>query len=130
MKYLLIHISSVALVTIGTIALPTNISHQALAIGCDTYERIRGEIGSCTGGTTNYNRELWLERYSVCLKQQLSTEIATYNNQTEASYVEWDKNNKPDMNLENIALLDQNTEPLAISQMQSTTNPANDDLCN
>lgn len=129
MKYL-VHISSIALVTIGTITLPANKSQQALAIGCDTYERIRGEIGSCTGGTTEYSRELWLERYSVCLQQQLSQEIAVYNRETEAAYVEWDKNNQPDVKLENIRLLDDNPQPLSMSKIQSTSYRANTDLCN
>lgn len=105
-------------------------SPEAFGIGCDTYERIRGEIGSCTGGTTEYGRELWLERYRVCLQQQLSREIAIHNRQTQASYIEWDKNNQPDMKLENIRLLDENQQPINVSKIQSRSYQANTDLCN
>ncbi|MGB5637239.1 MAG: hypothetical protein WBM44_24755 [Waterburya sp.] len=119
------------LVTIGIITLPSNVAKRTLAIGCDTYERIRGEIGgSCTGGTTEYSRELWLERYRVCLDQQLSREISLYDNKVETSYTEWNKDSEPDIKLDKISLEDKNTPPLSISQMQSSTYRANNDLCN
>jgi len=123
-------IIGVMLVTIGIITFPSKETQEVSAIGCDTYERIRGEIGSCTGGTTEYSRELWVERYRVCLKEQLSREIALYDSKVEASYAEWDRNSEQDMNLENISLQDENIQPLAISQMKSSTLRANNDLCN
>lgn len=129
MKYF-INASSILLITVTCITLPSNESKQALAIGCDTYERVRGEIGSCTGGTTEYSRELWLEEYRVCLEQQLSREIAIYDNKVEAAYAEWDRDSEKDMKLDNISLEDKNIQPLPISEMQSTTYRANSDLCN
>jgi|GEM_PF-5443711 len=106
-------ILGVMLVTIGIITFPSKETQ-----------------GSCTGGTTEYSRELWVERYRVCLKEQLSREIALYDSKVEASYAEWDRNSEQDMNLENISLQDENIQPLAISQMKSSTLRANNDLCN
>ena len=129
MKYL-ISVTSTVLVAIGIITLPSQEAKKALAVGCDTYERIRGEIGPCTDGTTEYSRELWLERYRVCLDEQLAREISLYDNKVEASYSEWDRSSETVLNLDNISVSDSNPQDLSIPQMRSTTYRSNNDLCN
>ena len=75
MEYLT-NIPSIVLLTLSIIALPSNKAKKALAVGCDTYYRITGQIAGCTEASTENARELWLERYSTCLEIQLSQEIS------------------------------------------------------
>ena len=132
MKYLA-SISSIVMV-IGIVALPLGKVKNAFAVGCDTYQRISGDIGICKGGTTEYSRQRYIERYSICLQQQLSREIAFYDNNIENYYAEWNKDSPPDRDLETITFKDKNIEPISGNDMQidemQLSNQANADLCN
>lgn len=129
MKYFT-NISSVILVTVGIITLSRGEMKKAVAVGCDTYARITGDIGRCTGGSTEYSRERWLERYSVCLRQQLSREIDVYDDKVAAYYAEWNADSEKNRDLETITFRDKNIQPISISQMESSTYRANAELCN
>ncbi|HEY9769080.1 MAG TPA: hypothetical protein V6C71_11395 [Coleofasciculaceae cyanobacterium] len=120
MKYAA-NLSSIIFVTFGIIAFPLNETKRALAIGCDTYYRVTGQIAGCSDLSTEFAREVWLERYSVCLQQQLSREISIYNNQLETYYTKWNKDAEQNITLNNISFQEQNTSPLSLSQTQSAT---------
>ncbi|MEM7758531.1 MAG: hypothetical protein AAF298_10455 [Cyanobacteria bacterium P01_A01_bin.40] len=124
------NISSILLLTIGIITFPLNVVEPAIAIGCDTYERIRAELGSCTGGTTEYSRELWLERYVVCLEQQLAREVTIYDRKIGASYAEWNQDSATGIDLDRVSLQEEAVPPLTVSQSQSAAYRRNKDLCN
>ncbi|MEM7591258.1 MAG: hypothetical protein AAF383_07030 [Cyanobacteria bacterium P01_A01_bin.83] len=129
MKYIA-SISTATLLAIGIVTVPYIKAEQAIAIGCDTYERVRGTITNCTSGTTEYGRELWLERYVVCLEQQLSTEIAVYYDKRGTYYAEWDQGTEAGMTIDNVAFQDEIVPPLTVNQNQSKAYRRNKDLCN
>ena len=79
---------SFGLVTVGTVMLLTT-SKKVSAIGCDTYYRVTGQIAGCTDVSTEKAQELWLEKYSVCLEQQLIREISVYRSQLRTYYAQW-----------------------------------------
>ena len=129
MKYLA-NISKIVLTTISIIILPTNEAKNALAIGCDTYYRVTGQIAGCSDVSTENARELWLERYSFCLQQQLSREISIYKSKAEIYYAKLDKNSSSNIRFEDITLQDEDIAPLSLSQNQGTTYRGNADFCN
>ncbi|MGF1590696.1 MAG: hypothetical protein ACFCU7_15930 [Pleurocapsa sp.] len=113
-----------------SITLPSGEAKKALAIGCDTYYRVTGQIAGCSDISTEFTREVWLERYGVCLQQQLLQEISIYNDQLETDYAEWNKDSEQNVNFHNISLQDKNTPPLSLSKTQSATYQRNADFCN
>ena len=129
MKYLK-GISSIMLWTIGIVVLPSNeVVKKALAIGCDTYYRVTGQIGGCTDASTEDARELWLERYSVCLQQQLSREISIHKSKVDIYYAELDKDPQQNIRFEEIVLQDEEIAPFSVTDTQSTTYRGNADFC-
>ena len=128
MKYLT-NIFSIMTVAIVTITLPSNKTKRALAIGCDTYYRVTGQIGGCSDVSTENARELWLKRYSACLKIQLAEEISIYKSKAEIYYAELDKNTEQNIRFEDIVLKDEDIPSLSLSQSQWATYSGNADFC-
>lgn len=129
MKYV-VNISTIALVTMSLVSLTGIKTEQAIAIGCDTYERVTGDFGNCNGGSTQYARQLWLERYVVCLEQQLTREIAIYNTKVEPYYAEWNPESNEGLEIDQISFQNETVPPLSLSQSQSSAYRRNKDLCN
>ena len=116
---------SFGLVTVGTVMLLTT-STKVLAIGCDTYYRVTGQIAGCTDVSTEKAQELWLEKYSVCLEQQLIREISVYRSQLRTYYAQWnseDSNRYLEFN--DISFSDLDTSP----SLSTTTYKGNAEFC-
>ena len=126
MEYLT-NISSIVLLSFSMIALPSSTAKKTLAIGCDTYYRITGQIAGCTEASTENARELWLERYSTCLEIQLSREISIYKNRITTYYAEDRENSQP--NLASDMSLEDNPTSFSISSRQGATYRGDADLC-
>ena len=122
-------ISRILLITIGIVALPSDEAEKVLAIGCDTYYRVTGQIAGCSDLSTE-NANEWLEKYSFCLQQQLSREISIYKSKAEIYYAELDKNSSSNIRFEDITLQDEAIAPLSLSQNRATTYLGNADFCN
>ena len=122
-------ISRILLITIGIVALPSDEAEKVLAIGCDTYYRVTGQIAGCSDLSTE-NANEWLEKYSFCLQQQLSREISIYKSKAEIYYAELDKNSSSNIRFEDITLQDEDIAPLSLSQNQAATYRGNADFCN
>ena len=118
----------VILLAISAIALPSN-QTTAVAIGCDTYYRVTGQIGGCSDASTEDARELWLQKYSFCLEQQLFREISIYKSKVEIYYAELDKAGS-NLRFEDITLKDEDIPSLSLLQSQYTTYRGNADFCN
>ena len=124
MKYYC-NLLSFGLVTVGTVMLLTT-STKVLAIGCDTYYRVTGQIAGCTDVSTEKAQELWLEKYSVCLEQQLIREISVYRSQLRTYYAQWnseDSNRYLEFN--DISFSDLDTSP----SLSTTTYKGNAEFC-
>jgi hypothetical protein len=129
MEYLT-NIPSILLLTFSIIALPSSTAKKTLAIGCDTYYRITGQIAGCTEASTENARELWIQRYSVCLQQQLSREISVYKGKLEIYYAQWEeKDSNQNIKLDDISLQNSNTSSFSLSETKSTTYRGNADFC-
>ena len=116
---------SFGLVTVGTVMLLTT-SKKVSAIGCDTYYRVTGQIAGCTDVSTEKAQELWLEKYSVCLEQQLIREISVYRSQLRTYYAQWnseDSNRYLEFN--DISFSDLDTSP----SLSTTTYKGNAEFC-
>lgn len=99
------------LIIFTTLVLPMN-SQKVLAIGCDTYYRVTGQIAGCTDISTEKAQELWLEKYSVCLEQQLIKEISIYTSQLKIYHVQWNlKNSNPYLEFNDISFSDLDIPP-------------------
>ena len=129
MEYLT-NIPSIVLLTLSIIALPSNKAKKALAVGCDTYYRITGQIAGCTEASTENARELWLERYSTCLEIQLSQEISIYKNKITTYYAEGRENSEPNLAFDTLTLEDNHTSSFPILLKRSVGYRGNADFCN
>ena len=120
---------SLILIAINTVSFSLVKEKRVLAIGCDTYYRVTGQIGGCSDVSTEDARDLWIQRYSVCLQQQLSREISIYQGKVDIYYAELDKNPQQNIRFEDIVLQDEDIAPISVSQTQSTTYRGNADFC-
>lgn len=124
MKYCL-NLLGIGLITVTTILIANET--KVLAIGCDTYYRVTGEIAGCTDVSTEKARETWLEKYSICIEQQLAEEITIYKGKLQTYYAEWESEDSDlDLDFDRISLSDTDTSSRSI---YSTTYRGNAD-CN
>ncbi|MEL6439506.1 MAG: hypothetical protein AAFQ80_09665 [Cyanobacteria bacterium J06621_8] len=130
MKHI-IDTTAITVFAVGIIAIPSINIKQAIAIGCDTYERVTGDFGNCNGGSTEYARQLWRERYVVCLEQQLSQAIVFYNSNSNVQlyYDGWNQGAGEELDLEELSFQNETVPPVSISKSQSSAYRRNLDLC-
>lgn len=131
MKYI-VSISSAALLSLGIISSPLIETEQAIAIGCDTYERVTGDFGNCKGGSTQYARQLWMEKYVVCLQQQLSQEVTLYNQNSNVQvyYDDWNQGSGEKLDLNQISFENETLPTMSMPQSQLSAYQSNLELCN
>ena len=123
MKYYC-NLLSFGLIIFTTYILQEN-SKKVLAIGCDTYYRVTGQIAGCTDISTEKAQELWLEKYSVCLEQQLIEEISIYRSELKIYHAQWNsKNSNPYLEFNDISFSD-----LDIPSSLSTTIDREAEFC-
>ncbi|MEL6494131.1 MAG: hypothetical protein AAFQ41_03280 [Cyanobacteria bacterium J06623_7] len=97
-------------------------------IGCETYYRVTGQIAGCTDISTEKARELWLEKYRICIELGLTSSISAYQSQLKPNLARWDAaNSDNDLELDDISLSDLDTSSLALSG--TTTYTENRDFC-
>ena len=124
-------INSVIFITFSIIALPLSGAKKALAIGCDTYYRVTGQIAGCSDTSTEKAEEQWRERYSICLEIQLSQEISIYRNKMATYYAQQNRNFEQNVALNNLSSPeDKNTSSLSVSLRQSASYSGDADFCN
>ena len=117
---------SFSLITVGTVVLLTT-NKKVLAIGCDTYYRVTGQIAGCTDVSTEKAQELWLEKYSICLEQQLAKEISLYKSQLRTYHAQWDlEDSNSYLEFGNVSFSDLDTSP----SLSTTTYRGNAEFCN
>ena len=118
---------SISLIAVGmAISLATD-KTKVLAIGCDTYYRVTGQIAGCTDVSTEKAQEAWVQKYSICLEQQLAKEISIYQGKLRTYYAEWEsEGSERDLEYDRVSLPDIDTSSLSIS---STTYRGNADFC-
>lgn len=121
---------SCSLILLSTLTLSLVNEKRVSAIGCDTYYRVTGEIAGCTDISTENVQDLWLQKYSICLNQQLDQEISIYRGKLKTYYVHWQDGSEQNQ-LNNISLQNKNTYvPFrSISQNSSTTYRGNANFC-
>ena len=100
---------------------------KVLAIGCDTYYRVTGQIAGCTDISTEKAQEAWLEKYSVCIEQQLLEAITVYQGKLKTYYAQWESEDS-ESNLDFDRLSTPDTESLSRS-ISSTTYRGDADFC-
>lgn len=125
------HVISLILLSIGILAFPGIKTEKAEAIGCDTYYRVSGNISGCSDISTDYARNLWIEKYSACLEQQLLTAIIDYNRKLPNYYAQWQKNKglEPDMEFEDISSKYLDSSFLNLSERRSRIYKGLSDFC-
>lgn len=116
----------IILLAVGVVNLVLD-GEKTVAIGCDTYYRITGAIAGCSDISTEDARELWLEKYNICLQRQLSTEISIYKSKAKIYYAELDRNPEQNINFENIVLSDEDIATVSLAQSSATYQEA--DFC-
>ena len=122
---------SLILISIGMFAFPEIKTEKALAIGCDTYYRVSGNISGCSDISTDYARNLWIEKYSACLEQQLLTAIIDHNSKLPNYFAQWQKNKglEPDMKFEDISSKYLDSSFLNLSERRSRIYKGLSDFC-
>ena len=85
------HLISFILIAIGVLAFPVIEAKKVLPLGCETLYRTGGNNTNCSDISTEYARNLWIEKYSICLEQHLSRAIASYNRKLPNYYAQWRK---------------------------------------
>ena len=115
--------------TLSLITLSSSKVKTVLAIGCDTYYRVTGQIAGCNDVSTEDAREAWLEKYKVCLQQQLSREISIYDSKLQTYYAENDQDAESNIQFNDISPQEQNIPSLSFSQSQSSSYRGNADFC-
>jgi len=114
-------------IAVSTAAFLTLDKSQVSAIGCDTYYRVTGQIAGCTDISTEKAQEAWLEKYSICIEQQLAEEISIYQGKLNTYYAQWEsKGSEQDLEFDRLPFSDIDTSSLSIS---STTYKGNADFC-
>lgn len=71
------------------IALAIGKGETVLALGCETQQRISGEISGCNSISTQDLVEINLEKYKACIEELLDMEIANYKNNRGEYYATW-----------------------------------------
>ena len=71
------------------IALTVGQGENVLALGCNTQQRISGEIGGCNSISTQDWGEISREKYSACIEQQLEVALADYKQDRWDYYTTW-----------------------------------------
>ncbi|MEM6611029.1 MAG: hypothetical protein AAF652_02030 [Cyanobacteria bacterium P01_C01_bin.72] len=118
---------SPTLVAINTAVFTLADIPQVSAIGCDTYYRVTGEIAGCTDISTEKAREVWLEKYNICLEQQLTEEISLYESQSRTYFSNWQYEGSE----QDFTSGDTSWQDLEISSpsLSTETYQGNDDFC-
>jgi|GEM_PF-3629631 len=98
---------------------------KALAIGCDTYYRVTGQIAGCTDVSTENAQDAWLEKYSICLQLQLTEAMEIYKGKLSTYYAEWDSEDLERNSFDNSFFSELDTS----SPSLSTTYRGNTDFC-
>lgn len=126
-----IDISGFIFITISLVVLPGNITQKALAVGCETYYRVTGEIAGCSDISTERPRQQWLERYSICLEIQLAQEISEHKDKMTAYYARQNRNSQQDTDVDSwLSVDDRNPWSLSTSVEKSARDGGDTDFCN
>ena len=113
------------LITLATISITDKT--KVWAIGCDTYYRVTGQIAGCTDISTEKAQEAWLEKYSICIEQQLSEATTVYQGKLKTYYARWDSEGSDlDFDFDRPSFTDTDSLSRSIS---STTYRGNADFC-
>ncbi|MEL6928385.1 MAG: hypothetical protein AAFO95_07110 [Cyanobacteria bacterium J06600_6] len=116
----------ISIITAAT-AMSTTDRAKVLAIGCDTYYRVTGQIAGCTDISTEKAREAWIQKYSVCLERQLNKEIVLYRGKLQTYYAEGQpEDGQQDWEFDRPSFSNIDRDDLSIS---STTYRGNADFC-
>lgn len=120
---------SFSLISVSTVILSLVNQKRVSAIGCDTYYRVTGQIAGCTDVSTEKIQDLWLQKYSICLNQQLDQEISIYRGKLKTNYAQ-DKYGSEQNKIGNSWLQNTNTPFLSLSNNSLTRYRGNADFCN
>ncbi|MDJ0573284.1 MAG: hypothetical protein QNJ53_30205 [Pleurocapsa sp. MO_192.B19] len=124
------YLISFILIAASAIAFSAIKEAKVLAVGCDTYYRVTGQISGCSSWSTEDARNIWLEKYSACLEQQLSIAIADYNQKLPDYYAQWQEDGStPNIKLDDISLQDLDKPSLSLSEAATTTYSGSADFC-
>ncbi|MEO0012159.1 MAG: hypothetical protein RLZZ535_548 [Cyanobacteriota bacterium] len=119
---------TLSLISVSTVTLSLVNEKRVSAIGCDTYYRVTGQIAGCTDVSTENVQDLWLQKYSICLNQQLDQEISIYRGKLETNYARG-KYNSEENKIGNIWLQNTNTSFLSLSNNPAITYRGNANFC-
>ena len=122
--YRCLNLLGVGLITLAAISAIDK--QKVLAIGCDTYYRVTGQIAGCTDISTEKAQEAWLEKYSVCIEQQLLEAITVYQGKLKTYYARWESESDLDLDFDRFSFPDLDSLSRSIS---STTYRGNADFC-
>lgn len=124
--YRCLNLLGVGLITLAAISAIDK--QKVLAIGCDTYYRVTGQIAGCTDISTEKAQEAWLEKYSVCIEQQLLEAITVYQGKLKTYYARWESESESDLDLDFDRFSFPDLDSLSRS-ISSTTYRGNADFC-
>jgi hypothetical protein len=116
------------LILVSTVTLSLVDEKKVSALGCDTYYRVTGQIAGCTDVSTENIRDLWLEKYSICLERQIDREISIYRGKLRTYSV--DRQDGFEQNqLNNTSLQNANVPSLSLSNNYLTRYRGSADFC-
>ena len=88
-NHILIKGSAIIQATFWVIALAVGQGERVLALGCDTQQRVSGEISGCNSISTQDWGEISREKYEACIEQQLEVALADYKQDRWDYYTTW-----------------------------------------